>query len=93
MELKTLSEAYLEATEWNLATLDQVVTLKSSAKSAISRQRSICNQMLMVCARLDMGEGRPAKAIRVRDLLRTSKASGNSIEVCLDAFIARISAS
>lgn len=87
-----LSEAYLEATEWNLATLDQVVTLKSSAKSAISRQRSICNQMLMVCTRLDVDlEGRTTKYLRVRDLLRTSKASGNSIEVCLDAFIARIS--
>jgi len=47
--MKQLLEAYLWATEVNLATLEELAYLKSSSKSRIDRQKSICTKMLQVC--------------------------------------------
>ena len=47
--MNQLLEAYLWATEVNLATLSELAYLKSSSKSRINRQKSICTKMLQVC--------------------------------------------
>ena len=44
-----LATKYAEATEWNLATLGELCSLKSSSQSRINRQTSICRKMLQVC--------------------------------------------
>lgn len=46
---RSLDEAYLYATEVNLATLDEIWMLASSSQSRKSRQRNICLGMLEIC--------------------------------------------
>ncbi len=46
---RSLDEAYLYATEVNLATLDEVWMLASSSVARKSRQRNICLGMLEIC--------------------------------------------
>lgn len=43
-----LAQSYAEATEWNLATLSSLLMKKSSSKSEIRRQTSICLKMLVI---------------------------------------------
>lgn len=49
MQRDRLIAEYVWATEVNLATLDELCCLKSTSKSRIERQRSICLKMLQVC--------------------------------------------
>jgi hypothetical protein len=44
-----LSRSYLDATEWQLATLERLTYTKSSSRSAIRRQLEICERMLYIC--------------------------------------------
>lgn len=48
--MESIENEYARATEVNLATLEELCYLKSSSKSRISRQQSICLRMLNVCA-------------------------------------------
>lgn len=47
--MRQLLVEYVRATEINLATLGELMFLKSSSKSRIKRQRDICFNMLKVC--------------------------------------------
>lgn len=47
--MRTLADKYAEATEWNLATLEELCTLKSSSKVRIERQIGICAYMVQAC--------------------------------------------
>lgn len=44
-----IAENYVEATEWNLATLSELCRIKSSSQCRIKRQTNICFKMLQVC--------------------------------------------
>ncbi len=76
-KFKTLATAYVEATERNLATLEELAMLKSSSKSRVNRQRDICLKMLLTCVPLkdsvDWSQGmwdeRLTKFSRTRNLL------------------------
>lgn len=44
-----LAEAYIEATEWNFATLDRLLMAKRTPKHETRRQIGICTKMLTMC--------------------------------------------
>jgi hypothetical protein len=48
-KLEHLIGHYAEATEWNLATLEELRDLRRSSASAKRRQAAICRKMLHVC--------------------------------------------
>jgi len=48
--LRNLTEAYVYATEVQLATLSELVALKATSQSRIARHRAICLGMLRWCA-------------------------------------------
>jgi hypothetical protein len=94
-----LANAMAEAAEWNLATLDQLVSVKSSSKSSINRQKSICEKMLMKCCpaevfdTIEWGHDLHPKFGRVRKLLDAgghgdpSKKTERSLTRALDSYI------
>lgn len=47
--MNQLLAEYVRATETNLATLGELIFIKSSSKCRIKRQRDICERMLRVC--------------------------------------------
>lgn len=47
---QNLDEAFVNATEVNLATLEDLLMLRKTSKSRVQRQRSICFSMLKICA-------------------------------------------
>jgi len=49
-EVQSVDEAFVWATEVNLATLEDLALLKKQSKSRIRRQQSICLEMLKLCA-------------------------------------------
>ena len=53
--MERLENEYAYACEVNLATLEELCLLKSSSKSRIARQRSICLTMLRVCSAIQDG--------------------------------------
>lgn len=44
-----LASEYATATEWNLATLEEMALIKGTSASRIRRQRGICERMLILC--------------------------------------------
>lgn len=48
LSARYLANSLAEATEWNLATLEDLMMLKSSSKSRIQRQKNIVSKMLGV---------------------------------------------
>jgi hypothetical protein len=82
---KFLEEAYLEATEWNLATLEELCTIKSSSKSRIDRQKSICGKMLAICATFDpeLRQRARCRPTRANNLIDEAKSSGTPIPTLL----------
>lgn len=44
-----LADEYLRATDYNLATLSELLMLKSSSRIRINRQFEICMRMLVTC--------------------------------------------
>lgn len=65
-----LEEEYLQATEWNLATLGELVERKSSSKARVDRQKLIVVKMLLVCRDIskDSGNDIPTRFSRVKRL-------------------------
>lgn len=94
--MKQLLESYLWATEVNLATLEELAYLKSSSKSRINRQKSICTKMLQVCQEYgseiewrgwtDVQVG-PHTCSRVKRML---EAGAGKLPEALDAFVKRV---
>jgi hypothetical protein len=85
-----IEQEYAYATEINLATLEELVSLKSSSKSRVERQRGICLRMLHVCkaveAHLDF-RAHGCRSPRVGKLLEAAKSIPEGIEGALDTFI------
>ena len=89
-----LATAYAVATEWNLATLNELCALKSSSIARITRQTSICFKMLQVCQEwepdIDWGTDPDdvrslfrRVAPRVRELLKAAKEEPEGLEAAL----------
>lgn len=85
---------YAEAAEWNLATLDELISIKSSSKSRIDRQQGICLKMLRVCLVfrdqiLRDGTGVDARCGRVRDILKAAQNRGN-LDAALSEWVEKV---
>ena len=82
-----LATHYAEATEWNLATLSQLCSLKSSSQARINRQTSICHKMLQVCQEWEpeIEWGLPYRSIapRTLKLLKAAKEEPEGLEGAL----------
>lgn len=87
-ETKFLAHNYAEATEWGLATLEELALLKSSSKSRIDRQKSISLKMLQHCraitAKVNWGDEWRSKFPRTKQLHLEADLSA-----ALDAMILR----
>lgn len=91
----SLDEAYLHATEANLATLEELCFLTSSSGSRIRRQRNICLEMLKVCQStlIDKnpslwGTGIQPNFSRVQHYLEAAQTRPEDLEGGLEAHIA-----
>jgi hypothetical protein len=88
--MATLENEYAYATECDLATLGELLSIKSSSQSRCNRQRSICLKMLRVCqeieSKLDLSEY-GCKCGRVKDMLKGAKHEATGIEGALDRYI------
>ena len=88
--MATLENEYAYATEINLATLGELLDIKSTSQSRKNRQRSICLTMLRVCQqiedKLDLSEY-GCKCGRVRDMLKAAKHEAGGVEGALDRYI------
>ena len=89
--LRNLTEAYVYATEVQLATLCDLVSLKATSQSRVARHRAICLGMLRWCASalvdhdaVDWGTSDARNFGRVSEALE-----GACIETTLDALIER----
>lgn len=60
--MNQLANEYAYAAECQLATLDELATLKSSSKARIARQVSICIRMVRICQeyRSEIDWGQPS---------------------------------
>ena len=83
----TLANEYAYATEISLATLSSLLFKKSTAKSEILRQTSICLRQLGICqafkSDIEWGDGRKHHFGRVEDLVKNL-----NIRTALDGWIA-----
>lgn len=86
-----LETAYLEATEWNMATLEELCSIKSSSKHRIDRQKSICTKMLVICASLkDAQLPRHGHATRSTKILESAKETGVPISHLVTEYADRV---
>lgn len=95
--IESLVNGLAESAEWNLATLDELVYLKSSSKSRINRQRNICMKMLEKCRppevyeKINWGHELRPKYTRVQAVLAdVSKGTLNGGSDSLDAALTRL---
>lgn len=88
----TLVNEFAWATECNLATLDELVSIKSVSTARIDRQQSICEQMLETCRRheaeIEWVTGIRSNFGRVEELLKAIQADG--AEKAFAAYIGRL---
>lgn len=67
MNIKAIEKEYAKATEWNLATLEEMALIKSTSERRLERQSKICAMMLDVCATFDgdaIGNGRAKRLLQ-----------------------------
>lgn len=81
-----LTENYVDATEWNLATLSELCRIKSSSQRRIKRQTNICFKMLQVCQEYESEvnwresyNGGSSLAPRTWKILKTAKGSSEGL--------------
>lgn len=78
---------YFDATECNLATLSELMRLKSTSLRRIERQTRICLSMLTVCRqhedKIDWGVKQRPEFPRVRDILLQAKHEPEGLAVAL----------
>jgi hypothetical protein len=96
---RNLDEAYLYATEVNLATLEELCSLASSSQSRIKRQRSICLDMLSICDSTMVGKlpgiwgtERQPSFPRLQRLLADAKCQPEGLIGAIDGHITGIQA-
>lgn len=86
MHQSVLEQEYARATEWNLATLEELALLKSSSDSRVRRQVGICEKMLEVCAQLeDVDWTKAGMASRMLAEMRRGATARRVLEVEVDA--------
>lgn len=88
-EVEYLANGYANATEMNLATLEELALLKGTSRSRIDRQKSICKKMLQHCravtAKINWGAQWNCKNPRTQRLHMEA-----DLDAALDAEIARL---
>mgnify|MGYP000750366674 CR=1 FL=1 len=88
----TLVNDFAYATECNLATLGELLGIKSSSKSRINRQRGICLTMLQALFKyrpeIDWGGSYHPNYSRVQEILAATTPL--EVEQALDAHIEKI---
>ena len=90
-----LSKSYIEATEWNLATLEEL-KIKKGSKSSILRQKSICLRMLKVCVEIchrinwTEEERRGSLLNRVLNIIVASEQPAIGLSDAFDDYFAKI---
>lgn len=84
-----LESAYLEAAEWNMATLEELCSIKSSSKHRIERQKSICTKMLVICASFKTPKV-PHLVTRTTRIVEESKTSGKPIADLVTEYADRV---
>lgn len=94
---RSLDEAYLYATEVNLATLDEIWMLGSSSNARKGRQRGICLGMLEICQSTMVskepslwGSDLHPHFSRVQRYLEAAKSHPEGLEGALDAQLQRL---
>jgi len=89
--IENLVKNIAESAEIDLATLSELVTLKSSSKNRISRQRNICMKALVFCQGLDIDYGvEPCcRYPRVKEILEGAKSEPEGLSGAVDRWIAR----
>jgi len=95
---QTLDEAFVYATDVNLATLADLLMIKKTSKSKVQRQRNICLSMLKICSspllsssQVRWAHGPHTEFSRVSKMLGSSEPEG--IEGALDRFILEVQGS
>ena len=93
MDIRDLATKYAVATEWNLATLEELNILKGTSKSRIARQRGICIRMLGECRsymdQIDWRyEGTSSRtALRAYQVLQAAKKPAMGLDSALDQLL------
>ena len=95
---RNLEEAYVYATEVNMATLDELAMLKSTSNYRLRRQRDICFKMLYICqsrlvddAKVDWGtEFHRMNYPRVSEILKDAKTESEGLGGALDRHVAKL---
>lgn len=77
---RQLAVALASATEWHLATLEQLHERKSSSKRDIRRQTNICNELVLHCRELGISpwrglRGYPCTRLADRIAIATNSSS------------------
>jgi hypothetical protein len=94
--MERIEQEYAYSTECDLATLEELISIKSSSNSRIERQRTICLRMLQVCKAVEAYLIFPdygCRAPRVRDMLAAAKHEAQGLEGALDRYIQKLTAS
>ena len=98
----TLEEEYVWATEVNIATLQELVMLRGTAKSRIRRQKTICARMLDQCRAIERQDlitpcvdwryinGRSSRYPRVHSTLQAIRGVQGPTESLLEAHLSEI---
>lgn len=90
-----LASEFAYATECNLATLDELLSIRTSSERRIKRQQEICRKMLQVCQEhftdIDWNGGRYGSlAGRAHEILKN--AQSRTLDYCLCEWADRVRA-
>src|SRR5579862_4614981 len=96
----TLEDEFAYATCCNLATLDELISIKATSKHRIERQRKIALKMLIACKEAESvrtliesdAKTWSPRYNRVGEIFRVAETAPEGIQGALDAFIARLTA-
>ena len=69
-ELNQLQSVFIESTEWNLATLEELKELKSSSKLRIGRQEAICTNMVKTCESFIVKDDTRLNGLRLKKIFQ-----------------------
>lgn len=79
--MSDLAFEYAMATEWNLATLEELALIKGTSASRIRRQRDICEKMLGVYSTLEYTPyGVGSRGNRLVSLMRRGMTAQHALD-------------
>lgn len=86
--IENLAQGLAEATEANLATIEELQFLKSSSQYRIRRQKGICLKMLAQCRsvveHINWGHDMRQKYHRVKEILDSAGTEPDGLQIALD---------